>query len=143
MTTRKQTRPSREQGMAVAMVMTVLGVLMLMGLVSLGVMMASLRTTGAHRAAAQGHFCAEAGLVAGRAFFAQNVGSWNTYLQCTTVYTSACAGYPMVGHAAVDGSAAYSVSIIDNYDEPRVMAITGPSSDRSAFVWVGNDAHDS
>ena len=117
MKTIRRTRPSRERGMAVAMIMTVLGVLMLMGLVSLGVMMASLRTTGAHRAAAQAHFCAEAGLVAGRTFFAQNVGSWNTYLQCNSTYSPSCAGYPMVGSAGADGSASYSVSIVDNYDE--------------------------
>ncbi len=110
-------RAMGDRGMAVAMMMTLLGAMLLMGVVSLGLMMASLRTAGSHRQAARAHFCAEAGLVAGRTFFAGHVGTWNTFLQCNVNPGAGCAGYPLTGSAAPDGSAAYSVSILDNYDE--------------------------
>jgi hypothetical protein len=103
--------------MAVAMVMAVVVAMLLVGAVGMGLLSASLRTSGAQRTAARALACAEAGLAAGRVFFLDQVGTWNSFLACNT--GAPCpAGYPLRGAAGSDGQASYEVRLRDNRDEP-------------------------
>lgn len=109
--------PVGQRGMAVAMIMVVLGALMLIGAVGAGLLSANLRTAGAQRIAARALYCAEAGLAAGRTFFLANAGMVNAILQCNAGQAACPTGYPVRGSAASDGSASFEVTISDNYDE--------------------------
>lgn len=122
----------REGGMAVAMIMVVLSALLLVGVLGMGLIMGNLRAAGAHRSAKSALFCAEAGLAAGKVFFSNNVGQWNSFLACASG-VNCPSGYPLKGAASPDGAAAFSVSIVDNYDELPPQA-NDPSTDSDLTV---------
>ncbi len=109
--------PSRERGVALVLVLSVMSVLLLAGIIGVGVFMGGLRITAQDVAAKRALFCSEAGLAAGRAYFGLNYTTWDTYLRCNI--TRDCAGYPIVGYAdPVNQRFQYTMDIIDNIDEP-------------------------
>lgn len=106
----------RDRGLAVALVLSVLVVLSLTATVGMALLTQRMRSVGGYRQASRALYCAEAGLAAGRAFAQANFSQWAAYFTCNT--TGTCpAGYPLVGSAAADGSAAYEVRLMDNADE--------------------------
>lgn len=99
------------------MVLSVMSVLLLAGMVGVGLLLGGLRTTGQDVASKRALSCAEAGLAAGRAYFAANYNLWDGYLACNL--DGGCTGYPLWGYAdAARLRDRYSVRIIDNLDEP-------------------------
>src|SRR5262245_52977351 len=71
-----------QRGIAVILVLAVLSVLVVAGAIGAGLLTGNLRAAGGHRTAARAQYCAEAGLVAGRAFYLNNLGQLSAFLAC-------------------------------------------------------------
>lgn len=105
----------RERGAAaLALLLVMCSVAAMLGALAIRGAVADLRVAGSQRLAKNGFYCAEAGLYAARAYFANNYLLWNTMFDTSK---QAPTGYPVTGDLDGDGIIDYQVTLRDNVDE--------------------------
>ena len=110
----RRRRQRRDGGGTTLLVLLVLIVaLAAMGAVAVRAATTDTAMAGAERRARVAFYCAEAGLNAGRGYFAANVLSWNALFAGQNLPP----GYPVTGDLDGDGVPDYSVTLKDNLDE--------------------------
>lgn len=131
---RRATCRRRQRGVALVLVLSVMSVLLLAGMIGVGLLLASLRTTTQDVSSKRALSCAEAGLAVGKSYFAANYNLWDSYLACNLAANCSSSSYPLTGYSdAVNGRGGYSVRIIDNLDETGTQ---DPAHDNDLTVIV-------
>jgi hypothetical protein len=101
-------------GAALVLVLVLCAAAMLIGALAIRGTVSDVRVAGATRASKTAFYCAEAGLSAARAYFANNYTGWNAMFDPTALKPP---GYPFTGDVDGDNVPDYSVTLRDNVDE--------------------------
>jgi hypothetical protein len=112
-------------------VITILAALLVAGGYALYLQLNDTKSTGYVTREREALYCAEAGLVSGRAYAAANQAIWNDLLDGDA--SNDPDDYPLQGDVDGDGEADFQVTIEDNHDEPGT---NDPTHDNDLQVFV-------